>query len=181
MGFYFHMPIFKLNSQKEIDKDYQGINISEFTYINSENSSEQELIDSFIHSSSFTEESRREQIKNHIGDIPFLRQAFEIDLVKKDDFKQTDKNGLIKFLNDYADEVDWGETDGDDFVKLKDKFVEFVNTLKSNNFHIISKDWFDEKDIRLRQEESWIYIYYFLIIWIDEANKILTASEWTYD
>ncbi len=174
------MSVFKLNYQKEIDEDYQGVNISEFTYTNAENFSEENLIDLFVHSKSITEESRREIIKKDTENRPFLRQAFEIDLVKMVDFKQVDKNGLIKFLNDYSEEDDW-ETDKDDFIKIIDKFVEFINTVQSNNFYIISKDWFDEKDIRLRQEESWIYIYYFLIIWIDEATQILTVSEWTYD
>ncbi len=81
------MPVFKLNSQKEIDEDFQGINLSEFTYSNFENLSDENLLDSFIHLSSFTEESRRERIKNHTGDIPFLRQAFEIDFVEINDFK----------------------------------------------------------------------------------------------
>ena len=97
-----------------------------------------------------------------------------------DDFKQVDKNGLIKFLDDYAEEDDW-ETDRDDFIKIKDRYFEFLENVQSKNFYIISKEWFDQNDKRLRQEESWIYTYYFLIIWIDEIKKILTVSEWTYD
>ena len=57
------MPTFKLNFQKEIDEDYQGINISEFKYSNPEYLSEESLIDLFVHSESFTKESRREIIK----------------------------------------------------------------------------------------------------------------------
>ena len=174
------MPTFKLNFQKEIEEDYQGINISEFRYSNPEYLSEESLIDLFVHSESFTKKSRREIIKNHKGDIPFLRQAFEIDLVKMDDFKQVDKNGLIKFLDDYTEEDDW-ETDRDDFIKIKDRYFEFLENVQSKNFYIISKEWFDQNDKRLRQEESWIYTYYFLIIWIDEIKKILTVSELTYD
>ncbi len=160
------MPVFKLNSQKEIDEDFQGINLSEFTYSNFENLSDENLIDSFIHSSSFTEESRRERIKNHTGDIPFLRQAFEIDFVEINDFKLYSKNEFIQFLNDYAEQDDWGDTDGNDFVKLKDRFLEILKTVQPNNFYLISKEWFDQNDKRLQQEESWIYLYYFLIIWI---------------
>lgn len=174
------MPTFKLNFQNEIDKDFQGINISEFKYSNAEYHSEENLIDSFVHSESFTEESRREIIKNHKGAIPFLRQSFEIDLVKMDDFKQVDKNGLIKFLNDYSEVDDW-ETDRDNFIDIKDRFFEILENVQSKNFYKISKEWFDQNDKRLRQEESWIYTYYFLIIWIDEFKKTLTVSEWTYD
>lgn len=174
------MPVFKLNSQKEIDEDYQGVNISEFIFSNAENLSEVNLIDSFIHSKSFTEESRREIIKIDTENRPFLRQAFEIELVKVDDFKQTDEKGLLKFVNDYADKEDW-KTDKNDFIKIKDRFLGFLENVSSKNFYIISKEWYDQNDKRLRQEESWIYIYYFLIIWIDKSNKTLTVSEWTYD
>lgn len=174
------MPDFKLNSQKAIDEDYQGVNISEFTFSNFENLSEAELVDAFIRSKSFTEESQREQIKNHTGDIPFLRQAFEIDFVKLRDFKTVDKNGVLQFLNDFAQEDNWGDTDGGDFIKLKNRFLNFLKIVQSNKFYIISKEWFDQNDERLRQEESWVYTYYFLIIWI-EGNKTLTVSEWTYD
>jgi hypothetical protein len=175
------MPTFKLNSQKEINEDYQGINISQFTYSNAENVSEEFLIDLFFHSKSFTEESIREIIKNDTENRPFLRQAFEIDLIKMDDFKQTDKNKIIEFLNDYGNTNDWGDTDGDNFIKLKDKFLEFLTNVKSNNFYLISKEWFDENSEKVREPENWIYSYYFLIIWIDEIDKILTVSEWTYD
>lgn len=175
------MPVFKLNSQKEIDEECQGINLSEFAFSNDQKLEEVELIDFFIHSKSFTDESRREIVKNDTENRPFLSQAFEIDLIKIKDFRKYSKNELIKFLNDYAEADDWGDTDGDDFVKLKDRFLEFLKAVKSDNFYIISKEWFDEKDKKLREPENWIYLYYFLIIWIDEANKTLTISEWTYD
>lgn len=173
--------MFKLNSQKEIDEDYQGINISEFTFSNDEKLKEIELIDFFIHSKSFSDESRREIVKNDTENRPFLRQAFESNLIEINDFRKYRKNELIKFLNDYAEADDWGDRDGYDFIKLKDRFLEFLKSVKSDNFYVISKEWFGEKDKRLRQEESWIYIYYFLIIWLDKSNKILTLSEWTYD
>lgn len=172
--------MFTLNFQKTIDIDYQGVNISEFSYSNTENLSEDNLIDFFIHSKSFTEESRREIIKNDKENRPFLRQAFEIDFLKLDDFKQTDKKGVIKFLNDYTEEDDW-KSDKDDFIKIKDKFIESLKFVESDNFYLISKEWFDEKDQILREPESWIYAYYFLIIWLNTANGKLTVSEWTYD
>ncbi len=175
------MPIFKLNLQKEIDVDYQGVTLSEFTFSNDEQLSENELFDFFIHSSSFTEESRSEQIKNHKGDIPFLRQAFEIANISIGDFRELDKNNIIKFLNDYSEQDGWGDTDGDDFIILKNKFIDLVKSVHSDKFYLISKDWFDEKDKRLREPESWIYSYYFLILWLDNLNKTLTVSEWTYD
>ncbi len=66
------MPDFKLNSQKEIDNYLQGINQSEFIYPHNESILEEELIDFFIHSTSFTEESRRERIKKSYGGFPFF-------------------------------------------------------------------------------------------------------------
>ncbi len=178
--FFENMPVFELKSQREINEDYQGVTISEFAFLKSEDFIERELIDYFIHSTSFTEESRSERIKNYTGDIGFLRQAFEIELLKINDFKQTDKDGVSKFLNDYAEE-DWGDTDGNDFVNIKNKFIEFLSDVDSNSFYIISKEWFDENDKLLREPENWCYMYYFLIIWLDEKNKTLTVSEWKYD
>lgn len=109
-----------------------------------------------------------------------MRQVFELDLIKLGDFKQTDKNGLVKFLNDYAKQDDW-ETDREDFIKIKDRFFEYLENYQPENFYIINKEWFDQNDKRLRQEESWIYTYYFLIIWLDKSSKLLTVSDWTYD
>lgn len=173
------MPEFKLKAQEEIDKNYQGINLSEFTYSDAEDFSKEEVLDFFLHSKSFTVESRRERIKNHTGSIKYLSQAFEIDLVKISDFKKVDKNGVVRFLNEYVE--DWTTTDRDDFLIIQNKFIEFLNNVQSNCFYLVDKDWFDQKDKRLREPESWIYDYYFLIVWLDENRKTLTVSEWTYD
>lgn len=91
------MAVFELKSQEEIDEKYQGINLSKFKFSDNKNDSEEELIDDFIHSKSFTEESCREIIKNHTGEIPFLRQAFEIDLVKIKDLKNSIKRVSFNF------------------------------------------------------------------------------------
>lgn len=142
------MPDFKLNSQKEIDNYLQGINQSEFIYPHNESILEEELIDFFIHSTSFTEESRRERIKNHTGDSLFLRQAFEIDLVKLIDFKKFDKKGVIQFLNDFDElnetRVKDATVEGMIFDKaifsgLKDRFLESLKDVESDSFYLISK------------------------------------------
>lgn len=181
---------FKLISQKEIEGHCQGINLSEFTYSNDGKISEAKLIDFFIHSSSFKEESRKERIKNHTGDCPYLRQAFEIDLVKLSDFKKFDKSGVIQFLNNFVElnesrakdaTVERTNYDKAVFSSLKDTFLESLKDVESDSFYIISKKWFNRDDKRVRQVEHDNFVYYFLIIWTNVMNKTLTVSEWTFD
>lgn len=175
------MPKFELKSQREINEVYQGVTISEFALTVSKGLIERKLIDYFIHSFSFTEESPSERIKNYTGDIGFLGPAFEIDLLEISDFKQAGKIGVSKFLNDYVEENNWGDTDGDDFVNIKTKYIDFLSNVDASSFYIISKEWFEENHKLLREPENWCYMYYFLIIWVDENNMSLTVSEWKYD
>lgn len=180
------MPEFKLNFQDDVNIYCQGINLSEFTYSNEENMSEAELVDSFIHSNSFTEDSRRECIKNYTGEGSFLRQLFEIDLVNLSDFKTLDKEGIIKFLNNFdgldrPDDKNGVNFDKNIFFRLKDKFLELSKAARFDNFYLINKKWFDRNDKRVREVEYDNFIYYFLIIWTDEINETLTVSEWTFD
>ncbi len=180
------MPEFKLISQEDVNNHSQGISLSEFRYSDEESISETELVDSFIHSKSFTEDSRRECIKNYTGDGSFLRQLFEIDLVELRDFKTLDKKGIIQFLNNFDELDDLGEKEAVDFDKniffgLKDKFLELSKAAQFNNFYLISKKWFDRNDVRIRQVEYDNFVYYFLIIWTDETNKTLSVCEWTFD
>ncbi len=180
------MPEFKLNFQDDVNIHCQGINLSEFTYSNEENISETELVDSFIHSTSYTEDSRRECIKNYIGEGSYLRQLFEIDLVKLNDFKTLDKKGIIQYLDNFDEMDNLGEKQAVHFCKniffrLKDQFLELSKATQFDNFYLISKKWFDRNDKRVRQVEYDCFDYYFLIIWADETNETLTVSEWTFD
>ena len=109
-----------------------------------------------------------------------MRRTFNFDNVKISDFNKYDKNETVKFLIDFLNESDWGE-DRIEFSNLLDKYFEIHEQLISNEFYIISKDWFDKSDKRLIEPENWCYTYYFLIISIDRHSNLLTLSEWTYD
>ena len=160
--------MFKLNSYKETERGSQEIDVLEFTFssenLSHENPSEENVVDHLIHSKSFIDTRSGEQAEIQTGDILFLNHVFEIDLLKVSDFKQTDKNGVIKFLDDYdfyTGEEGLKDTEElRDFIDLKNGFNEVLNSVQSSNFFIISKEWFDEEDQRLQQDESWVYPYY---------------------
>ena len=113
-------------------------------------------------------------------DKGYLGQAFNIEKVGINDFKKFDKTATTKFLVDLLNEPVW-EDDRDDFIKLLDIYFQVHKLLKDREFYVISKNWFDLKDEKLLEPQSWCYTYYFLIIYLDRVGKTLTLTEWTYD
>lgn len=173
---------FELIKHNEIVEEYQGINLNEFQFSNGENLAEENIIEEFIHSNSFKEESLKEiEMNNPDNRDLYLRQAFEIENVSIQDFKKLNKENLVSFLNGFWSSEDWGVFDREDFEIIKVKFIELIRNNNSDSFFLLSKDWFNEGDIRIREPERWIYSYNFLIIWIDKVNNTLLVSEWTYD
>jgi hypothetical protein len=173
---------FELLNHQEIVEEYQGINLNEFKFPELENIIEEELITEFIYSNSYKEDCLTEIKKKYPENKNFfLRQAFEIDNVLIKDFRKLDKKDLINFLNDLWSSDDWGDTDSNDFLIIKDKFIGLLKSTSINSFYLLNKDWFKEGDLRIREPERWIYSYYFLIIWIDKVKNTLLVSEWAYD
>jgi hypothetical protein len=56
-----------------------------------------------------------------------------------------------------------------------------LDSVNPDSFYLISKDWYAKNDVRLREPENWIFIYYFMIVWIDYSKSTLTICEWTYE
>ena len=163
----------------EINEGYQGINLTEFAIVVEEVISNDQIVDTFIHSIQFSLDSLRDCVKTE-PDKGYLRQAFDVDKIKIADFKKTDKQGVSKFLINFLNEPDWGD-DRNEFAKLLDRYFEIHNVFGNNEFYILSKDWFDKEDERVIEPESWVYTYYFLIISVDRKSNLLTLTEWTYD
>jgi len=175
------MTTFELIRHLEIDEAFQGINLTEFHYSNENPLPNYQLLDSFIHSKHFTSDSLRDVVTNDTGNRSFLRQAFENLAINFNDFKELTKEEVIKLLTDFSLENDWGDTDLGDFMILKDNFIDLTKDVEAETFYLINKDWFDKTDNRVRQPEGEIFIYYFLILWIDKQKKTLTITEWTYN
>lgn len=173
------MTTFETKRHIEIDESYQGISLTEFAIEVDEQIDNDRIVDTFIRSKQFSFDSLRDCIKAE-PDKGFLRQAFNVDRVKISDFKKTDKQGASKYLLDFLNEPDWGG-DRNEFAKLLDRYFEIHNEFGDNEFYILSKDWFDKEDERVIEPESWVYIYYFLIISVDRKSNLLTLTEWTYD
>ena len=110
-----------------------------------------------------------------------MRRAFNFDKAKITDFKKYTKEEARKFLIDFLNESDWGDNDGGEFSDLRERYFEIHKKITSNDFYIISKDWFETNDERLIEPENWCYSYYFLIISVDRNSNLLTLTEWTYD
>ena len=173
------MITFETKRHIEINENYQGINLTEFSFNTDTSIDNDQIVNTFIRSSAFTYDSLRDCIKKE-PDKGYLRRTFNFDKVKISDFNKYDKKETLKFLIDFLNESDWGE-DRIEFSNLLDKYFEIHEQLISNEFYIISKDWFDKSDKRLIELENWCYIYYFLIISIDRHSNLLTLTEWTYD
>lgn len=163
----------------EIDEGYQGINLTEFAIGVDELISNDQIVDNFIRSKQLSFDSLRECVKAE-PDKGSLRQAFDVDKIKITDFRKTDKQGVEKFLYDFINEPNWGD-DRNEFAKLLDRYIEIHNEFGYNEFYILSKDWFSKEDEKVIEPESWVYIYYFLIISVDRKSNLLTLTEWTYD
>jgi hypothetical protein len=173
------MTIFETKRHIEINADFQGINLTEFSFNIDSNIDNDQIINTFIKSRAFTYDSLRDCVKKE-PDKGYLGRTFNFDKVKITDFKKYSKNETTKFLIDFLNEPDWGE-DRIEFSNLLDKYFEIHKKLISNDFYIISKNWFDINDERLIEPESWCYTYYFLIISVNRNSNLLTLTEWTYD
>ena len=174
------MTTFKIKSHLEINEKFQGVNITEFYYSNPYNLSNDEIINNFLHSDHIENDCVRDVVKNSSHKHEYLKGAFVLPEINVNDFKKCSKEEIMKFLSDILAEPDWRE-DIDDFKRIHDRFVRFLNDLNTNNYYSISKSWFDELNSIKLTPESWVYVYYFLILWIDNKIKILGFSEFDSD
>ena len=173
------MTIFETKQHIEINENYQGINLTEFSFCIASDIDNEQIVNTFIKSSSFTYDSLRDCVKKE-PNKGYLKRVFNFDKAKITDFKKYTKEEVIKFLIDFLNEPDWGE-DRDEFSNLLDKYFAIHKKITSNDFYIISKNWFEANDEKLIEPENLCYIYYFLIISIDRNSNLLTLTEWTYD
>ncbi len=175
----FKMITFERHKHFEIDENFQGINLTEFSFKFDKDIDNEEIIGIFIRSENFTYDSLRDCIRNE-PDKSYLKRAFDFHKIKIEDFRKFDKDELSKFLTDFLNDPDWG-ADKNDFAKLLDKYIAMHKALDEIDYYIISKSWFNKDDDRLMEPESWVYNYYFLIISLDRISNSLILAEWSYD
>ncbi len=173
------MTTFKTNKHIEFSEGFQGINLTDFTFVVQELMSTEQIVDTFIRSKQFSYDSLPDCVKAE-PHKNYLKRAFDVDKIKITDFKKADKQGVSKFLFDFINQPDWGD-DRNEFAKLLNSYFEIHNEFGEIEFYILSKAWFDKDDERVIEPESWVYIYYFLIISVDRKSNLLTLTEWTYD
>jgi hypothetical protein len=171
----------ELIRQFHITEDSQGILLTEFSLKNNSIQNDKLIIDKFLKSKHYTIDCLPDFVKNDTKHPDFyLRQLFNDKQISITDFKELKKEEIFDFFEQFSNHDDWGEDKGD-FKILLEKFNSIINNYESNRFYLISKDWFGEGSDKIRKPENWIYIYYFLIIWIDRINKYLMVCEWNYD
>jgi hypothetical protein len=171
---------FQFIGQESWDNEYQGFCITEFRFDKQNNLTEELMVDQFIHNSYLTSDSLREIVKQNPGK-PFLRQAFNTTKISAHDFKKLTKQQLLSFLKNFEDEENWGDNDKENFIKVKSRFLSKFDSANPDSLYLINKDWYDKNDVRLREPENWIFIYYFLLLWIDYSKSTLTLCEWIYE
>jgi hypothetical protein len=174
------MTDFKIKSHLEINEQYQGANITEFYYSSSEHTSDDDIINDFLHSNHIENDCIRDYVRNSPNRNGFLKGAFTLVEISVKDFKKSSKDGVKKFLDDMLLEPDWHE-DLEDFKKIHERFITFLNNLNSDNYYLISKSWFEDHVSKKLRQESWVYVYYILILWIDNKTRILGYSEFDSD
>jgi hypothetical protein len=168
-------------NQIQISENNQGFYLTEFQLDSEVDNSYYSLIDQFIKSDRFTYDCLPEMIKKNKNNPDFyLRQLFDNEKISSFDFQRLDINGLIDFFDNYANHNDGGE-DQEDFLKVYADFKTKLSVNKSVDYFLLSKDSFNSDSEKIRNPEGWIYIYYFLVIWVDRQEKKLLICEWNYD
>jgi len=170
----------KLIGQQQIASGFQGLILTEFS-LNDTELADINLIATFLKSDNFTKDCIPEKVKKDSqNQDSYLRQVFNDKKIFISDFKRFKKIDMLNFFNDFFAQTSWAK-DKNDFVIIFNKFKIILDSASFENVHLISKDWFNEESEKLRDPESWIYIYYFLIIWTDTAKNNLCVCEWSYD
>jgi len=173
------MTTFETKKHIEIDENYQGINLTEFSIKVDNQIDNDQIVDTFFRTTNFSFDSLRDCVKKEPEKV-YLKRSLNVDRIKITDFKKNSKEEIKKFLLDLLNEPSWG-VDKNEFAKLLDKYFEIHNQFGDIDFYIISKDWFNKGDERVIEPEYWVYTYYFLIISVDRSSNLLTLTEWTYD
>jgi hypothetical protein len=139
-----------------------------------------DFLDVFLHSEDFKNDCLPFIVKGNLGkNDRFLKHAFSEEVLSITDFKEFSKEKLLHYFDVYSKDSSWGD-DRADFVVLLNKFVDLIRTEKSDQFYLISKEWF-EKGNEILNDSSEFYLYYFLIIWLDRDKKVVNVCEWNYD
>jgi len=168
----------KLLKQVQIAEEFQGILMTIFSLTDNFERADNLIIDEFLKSNSFAVDCLGEKAKKN-PEI-YLRQLFDNQKISVEDFRELNENEIANFFIDYSNESDWGE-DRKEFKNLVEKFKTIIGNYPSDKFYLISKDWFEKDNEKIRNPENWIYLYYFLVIWFDNEKKSLIVCEWTYD
>jgi hypothetical protein len=169
----------KYLGQNKIQSEYQGMFWHTFFAEDSIVPEESWLME-FVHSDNFRKSIRQEAVKQPASlTYPFLKGGFNLSNLDVTNFKVFNKAGLVDFFNEYAQSDDWGE-DRAAFIAIMDEFNRLLEKQRSDKFFLISKEWFSKGDPVLNQDSE-IYLYYFLIIWIDIDKGIVNVCEWDYD
>ncbi len=167
--------------QVQITEEFQGILLTVFSIKDNFELADNLVIDKFLKSNFFSFDCLPEKVKQNKKNPEInLRQLFDNQKISVEDFQEINENEIGNFFINYSNENDWGE-DKKEFKILAEKLKAILKDYPSDKFYLISKDWFDKDSDKMRNPESWIYLYYFLVIWFDKEKKSIIVCELSYD
>jgi hypothetical protein len=166
--------------QRKIQLNYQAIFWYMFSMENIDPEIEESWLIEFVHSDIFKQMIRPESTRPAGPEsYPTLESAFHLSHLAQTNLRTVNKEQLNRFFREYAESNDWGD-DRAEFIAIMNEFFDVLETRQENKFFFISKEWFNKGD-RILSEDSDIYLYYFIIIWINMDDKIVNVCEWSYD
>ena len=164
--------------QESVERRGHGINWNVFSLANSCQLGEN-LIEEFIHSETFKEDTLPNVAKRSANRDRFLKKAFKEEELHIRMFKKMSKVELKDFLIEYSKDDSWRD-DRNDFIIIMNRFIELLQIETTNRFYLLNKDWFRADDPILSLDSPF-YTYYLLIVWVDEHRRILNVCEWRFD
>ena len=171
----------ELLKQVQITEEFQGILMTVFSLTDNFERADNLIIDKFLKSNSFAIDCLPEKVRqNNKNPEIYLRQLFDNQKISIEDFRELNEKEICNFFISYSNESDWGK-DRKAFKILVEKFKTIICDYPSDKFYLISKDWFDKDNDKMKNPENWMYLYYFLVIWFDKEKRTLIVCEWNYD
>jgi hypothetical protein len=172
-------------TRSEISTHYSRISHNE--YICEGQGSDEELLDAFLNPEHFKHEDFHAAAR-HSKDAKanFLGHALNLEQIHLSDFKKMDKQQLLQFFNKPITESINPQTDREE-QRLSEKFISLLKAAETEEFYLISKDFFDLNLDAERYFENYKLLYdaliyepYYLLLWFDTL-KLLHVCEYLSD
>lgn len=172
-------------------REYQGINWYVFSIADIE-TDENAVINHFLKSGFSKKDGPLFKIDEPIlGLYHYLSGAFNIKNLCAGDFRELGRGEILKYLDDCS--LNWVGGPDEAFLRLINQLRLITQDSESSTdtYFLLDKDWFKmgnpfEKDDSQKgdprlDESCFLFMYAYLIIWVDKRKSTLNVCEWGYD